>query len=201
MTTPPATDARGVDDLPDWVRRSWLIPLIIGVAFAILGLILLFNTNAGVATLRWLVVIALVFAAIEAFATASLRTRPWVGWLVGFIMLAGAVIGTVWPGITLLVLVITVGVSLLVGGVIHAVMAWQLKGSVTGWGWGFALGLLEIVAGLILLFGSPVNSVTYIAIVLAIYVFITGFTMIMLAFAVRRVTTAIAGGTVETPPV
>jgi uncharacterized membrane protein HdeD (DUF308 family) len=201
MTTPPATDARGVDDLPDWVRRSWLIPLIIGIAFAILGLILLFNTNAGVATLRWLVVIALVFAAIEAFATASLRTRPWVGWLVGFIMLAGAVIGIVWPGITLLVLVITVGVSLLVGGVIHAVMAWQLKGSVTGWGWGFALGLLEIVAGLILLFGSPVNSVTYIAIVLAIYVFITGFTMIMLAFAVRRVTTAIAGGTVETPPV
>src|SRR5215207_10159305 len=158
MSTPPAPDARGVDDLPDWVRRTWLIPLIIGIALAVLGLILLFNINASVGTLRWLVVISLVFGAIEAFATASLRTKPWVGWLVGFVILAGAIVGVVWPGVTLLVLVITVGISLFVGGVIHALMAWRLKGAATGWGWGFALGLLELVAGLVLLFGSPVNS-------------------------------------------
>ncbi len=200
MSTPPVPDARGVDDLPDWVRRSWLVPLILGTAFVVLGLILLFNINASVGTLRWLVVISLVFVAIEAFATASLRTKPWVGWLVGFVALAGAVVGVVWPGVTLLALVITVGISFVVGGIIQAVMAWQLRGSVTGWGWGFALGLLELAAGLVLLFGSPMNSVVYLAIVLAIYVLMTGCTMVMLAFAVRRVTTALAAGTVGTPP-
>jgi uncharacterized membrane protein HdeD (DUF308 family) len=201
MSSTPAPDARGVDDLPDWVRRTWLVPLILGIAFVVLGLVLLFNINASVGTLRWLVVISLVFAAIEAFATASLRTKPWVGWLVGFVALAGAVVGIVWPGVTLLALVITVGVSFVVGGVIQAVMAWRLKGAVTGWGWGFALGLLELAAGLILLFGSPMNSVMYLAIVLALYVLMTGITMVILAFAVRRVTTALADGDVGIPPV
>jgi hypothetical protein len=82
-------DARGIDDLPKWVQRTWTIPLAIGILTLILGLVLLFNINAGIGTLRWLVVISLIFAAVEAFATASLRQKPWVGWLVGFAYVVG----------------------------------------------------------------------------------------------------------------
>jgi uncharacterized membrane protein HdeD (DUF308 family) len=199
MSTPTAPDARGVDDLPDWVRRTWLVPLILGIALLVLGLILLFNLNASVGTLRWLVVISLVFAAVEAFATASLRTKPWVGWVVGFAYLAGALIGIVWPGVTLLVLVIIVGVSFLVGGVFQAVMAWQLKGTATGWGWSFAFGLLSVVAGLVLLFGSPANSILLLALALAAYVLITGVTLVALAFVIRRATTALADRIADVP--
>ncbi len=199
MSETSAPDARGVDDLPDWVRRTWLVPLILGIALVVLGLILLFNVDASVGTLRWLVVISLVLAAIEAFATASLRTKPWVGWVVGFIYLAGALIGIVWPGVTLLVLVITVGISFLVGGVLQAVMSWQLKGTATGWGWGFALGLLSVLAGLFFLFASPANSVLVLALVLAFYVFMTGVILVALAFAIRRATTALAGRIADMP--
>jgi uncharacterized membrane protein HdeD (DUF308 family) len=192
MSATPAPDARGVDDLPDWVRRAWLVPLVLGIALVVLGLILLFNLDASVGTLRWLVVISLVLAAIEAFVTASVRAKPWVGWLVGFAYLAGAVVGIVWPGVTLLVLVITVGISFLLGGIVQAVMAWQLKGVAKGWGWPFALGLLSVVAGLFFLFGSPANTVLVLALVLACYVFLTGVTLVALALAIRQAATAVA---------
>ena len=71
-----SVDARGVEDLPAWVRRTWLVPFVIGLLLTIFGVVMLVNVNAGVNTLRWLVVFALVFGAIEAFATASMRRRP-----------------------------------------------------------------------------------------------------------------------------
>jgi uncharacterized membrane protein HdeD (DUF308 family) len=200
MSDTSVPDARGVDDLPDWVRRTWLVPLILGTALVVLGLILLFNLDASVGTLRWLVVISLVLAAVEAFATASFRDKAWVGWVVGFVYLVGAIIGIVWPGVTLFVLVITVGISLLIGGIVQAVMAWQSKATATGWGWGFAFGLLSVVAGLFFLFGSPADSVLILALVLAFYVFIIGVTLVVLAFAIRRATNAIADGMADTRP-
>jgi uncharacterized membrane protein HdeD (DUF308 family) len=189
----PATtpDARGVHDLPGWVRRSWLVPLLLGLAMVLLGLILLFNLDASVETLRWLVVFSLLLTAIDAFATASMRDKPWVGWLVGIAYTAGAVASIVWPGVTLLALVLTVGVSLLVGGALQTVMAWRLRGRAHGWGWSFALGILSVVAGLIFLFGSPVISILVLAIVLAVYVLMTGVTLVALAFAVRKLTTTV----------
>jgi uncharacterized membrane protein HdeD (DUF308 family) len=200
MSDTSVPDARGVDDLPDWVRRTWLVPLILGAALVVLGLILMFNLDASVGTLRWLVVISLVLAAVEAFATASFRDKAWVGWVVGFVYLVGAIIGIVWPGVTLFVLVITVGISLLIGGIVQAVMAWQSKATATGWGWGFAFGLLSVVAGLFFLLGSPADSVLILALVLAFYVFIIGVTLVVLAFAIRRATNAIADGMADTRP-
>jgi uncharacterized membrane protein HdeD (DUF308 family) len=190
-TTPG--DSRSVDDLPTWVRRSWLIPLVLGILMLILGLVLLFNIGAGIETLRWLVLFALIFAAIEAFATASLRTKPWVGWLVGIAYVIGAIMSIVWPGLELLALVIIVGVSLLVGGIFQAIMAWRARNAAKGWGWSFAFGLLSVVAGLVFLFGSPIVSLVVLAVVLAIYVIMTGATLIALALAVRNATTALAG--------
>ena len=189
-TTPG--DSRSVDDLPTWVRRSWLIPLGLGILMLILGLVLLFNIEAGIETLRWLVLFALIFAAIEAFATASLRTKPWVGWLVGIAYVIGAIMSIVWPGLELLALVIIVGVSFLVGGILQAIMAWRARNAAKGWGWSFAFGLLSAVAGLVFLFGSPIVSLVVLAVVLAIYVIMTGATLIALALAVRKATTALA---------
>jgi hypothetical protein len=67
-----------------------------------------------VSTLRWLVVFSLILTAIEAFATASLRRRPWVGWLVGHLrarrdhrdrlgmgLRARADLGARWAGVPL----------------------------------------------------------------------------------------------------
>ena len=188
-TTPG--DSRRVDDLPTWVRRTWLIPLALGILMLILGLVLLFNIRAGIDVLRWLVVITLIFAAVEAFATASLRPKPWVGWLVGLAYVVGAIMSIAWPGLTLLVLVIIVGASFLVGGILQAIMAWRTRNVAKGWGWSLAFGLLSAVAGLVFLFGSPILSLVVLAILLAIYVIVTGVTLIALALAVRKATSAL----------
>jgi len=184
MTT--TIDPRGVDDLPTWVRRSWLVPLILGILLVVAGVVLLVNVNTGINTLRWL-------AGAQAFATASLRHRPWVGWLAGTFYFIGAIVGIAWPGVTLLALLITVGISLLVAGAVQAVQAWQLRGRSHGWGWSFAVGLLSVIAGLVFLFGNPVISLVALAIVLAVYTIMAGVTLISMALAVRRLTEGAAG--------
>ena len=97
-----------------------------------------------------------------------------------------------WPGLTLLVLVIIVGASLLVGGILQAIMAWRTQHEAKGWGWSLAFGLLSAVAGLVFLFGSPLLSLVVLAILLALYVIMTGVMLIALALAVRKATTALA---------
>ncbi|MEO8750269.1 MAG: DUF308 domain-containing protein [Allobranchiibius sp.] len=191
MTEQQTGEARGVDDLPAWVRRSWLVPLVIGLALVVMGVVLLVDLRAGIDTLRWLVVFSLLISGVEAFATASLRSRPWVGWVAGLVFLIGAIVGIAWPAITLLALVLTVGVSLLIGGMVRVAMSWSARTSARGWGWSFAGGLLAVVAGLIFLLGSPVISLVALAVVLGVYVLTTGVSMVTLAFAVRRLVRAV----------
>jgi uncharacterized membrane protein HdeD (DUF308 family) len=188
MAEQTMSKARGVNDLPEWVRRSWIVPLILGIVLVVVGVILLVDTQASINTLQWLIVFSLIMSGIEAFATASLRSRPWVGWVVGLVLIVGAVVAIAWPGVTLLALVLSVGVSLLVGGLVRALMSWQMRDTAEGWGWSFASGLLSVVAGLVFLLGSPIISLTALAIVLAVYVLMTGFTMVGVALAVRRLT-------------
>jgi uncharacterized membrane protein HdeD (DUF308 family) len=188
MTTATPDHARAVDELPGWVRGSWLIPLVLGLLMVVLGIVLLFNLGASVGTLRWLVVISLLFSAVEALATASLRSKPWVGYLVGALYFVGAVVGVLWPGITLFVLVIVVGASLFAGGLVQAGLAFSGRRTTRGWGWAFAAGIVSVIAGLIFLFGSPVLSVLALALVLAVQVIVAGAVLVSLAFALRKVT-------------
>lgn len=120
MPTTDSADPRGTADLPGWVKGSWISILALGLLMLVLGVLLISNLAASVNTLRWLVVFSLFLAAIEAFGTASLHQRRWVGWLVGLAYLAGAVVAVAWPGVTLLALTLTVGISLLAGGVAQA---------------------------------------------------------------------------------
>jgi uncharacterized membrane protein HdeD (DUF308 family) len=175
------------DGLPAWFRRSWLVPLVLGLLLTVGGVVMLVNVGAGVRTLRWLVVLNLVLAAIQALATASLRERPWVGTVAGLGYLLGAVVGIVWPEVTLLVLVLVVGISLLVTGAVQAAAAFRARREVGGWGWSFALGLLGVVAGLVVLLGNPVITVVALAVVLGCYLIVAGVTVLALALALRRV--------------
>lgn len=176
----------GINALPAWVRRSWATPLVLGILLLLAGLVLVVDVGAGIDTLRWLVVIDLVLAAVQAFATASLRSRRWVGGLVGLLYLATAVVGIVWPGITLLALVLTVGVALLVGGAVQTGAAWTVRRVDHGWGWSLTLGLISVLGGLLFLFGNPGISLVALAIVLAFYTIVAGVTLLALAVKVHR---------------
>lgn len=186
--SPTSDHTRSVDELPGWVRRTWLVPLVLGGLMMLLGVLLLVNLGASVSTLRWLVVISLLFSSVEALATASSRVRPWVGYLAAALYLVGAIVGIVWPQITLFVLVITVGAALFVGGLVQAGAAFGSRSTTRGWGWPFAFGLLSVIAGLIFLFGSPVLSVLVLALVLAVQVITSGAVLVGIAFTIRKAT-------------
>lgn len=183
-----SNQSRAVEELPGWIRRSWTVSLVLGLLMVVLGVVLLFNVGASVDTLRWLVVFALALEAVEALATASARTRPWVGYLAAACYLIGAVVGVVWPVITLFALVLTVGAALLVGGLVRAGHAVSARATLRGWGWSLFAGVLSVVAGLIFLFGSPVVSVLVLALVLAVQIIMTGAMLVSLSLALRQAT-------------
>jgi len=181
-----AVNASGVDALPGWVRRSWLVPLAVGLVLTVYGAVLLVGLGAGIGTLRWLVVVALLLAAVEAFATAPARGRPWTGWLAGALYAVGALLGILRPDATLQALTITIGAALLVAGVARIGMAWQARKAAAGWGWSFTVGLLSTAAGLVFLLGNPIVSVVVLVVALACYTIFSGITLVLLSFAVRR---------------
>lgn len=185
-----ASDSRSLDGLPAWVKASWLTMLVLGILMLALGALLVLNLAASVNTLRWLVFCSLALGAVQAFGTASLRARRWVGLLVGVAYVAGALIAVLWPGATLFALVLTVGISLLCGGLVQTGMALRMKREAAGWTWSFSMGVLSVVAGLVFLFGSPAISVAVLAIILAVHVVTTGVTLIALAFAIRGLAAA-----------
>ena len=88
---------------------------------------------------------------------------------------------------------IIVGASFLVGGIVQAIMAVQVRSAAKGWVWSFILGLLSVIAGLIVLYGTPAYFLSSCwSLLLAGYVIRTGVTLIMLSLAERKAATALA---------
>ena len=97
--------------------RVWWIPVLFGLASIALGVAALASRVDALATLVGLFAISLMYtgAAEIAFAAAT-RNRTWVGVLAGVASIAASVACLFWPGITLLVLAVILGASLISWG-------------------------------------------------------------------------------------
>jgi len=97
--------------------RWWWIPLLFGLASVALGVTALASHVGALTTLVGMFAISLLYAggAEIAFA-ATTRYRTWVGVVAGVTSIAMSVVALFWPGITLLVLAVIVGASLISWG-------------------------------------------------------------------------------------
>lgn len=108
---------------------------------------------------------------------------------VGVLDVIAGILSLVWPGITLIVLSVVLGISLLVSGIGSLGLGSRARN-----GWIITLGVLTVIAGIIILF-RPGTGLVVIAVMAAIYMLFTGIADLTLAFSapVGRVMFGILG--------
>jgi uncharacterized membrane protein HdeD (DUF308 family) len=118
------------------------------------------------------------FESVEAVARAW-----WLGLIVGLISLVGGIVLIAYPGPTLTVVALLVGIELLIGGVFLIVGALgQPSGSRIG---GVLGGALAMIAGVIVL-RHPSGSILVVALAVGLYLIIAGVLRLVGAFEARE---------------
>jgi uncharacterized membrane protein HdeD (DUF308 family) len=107
----------------------------------------------------------------ELEAVQAVAKAWWLGLIVGLITLAGGIVLVAYPGPTLTVIALLVGIELLVGGVFLVFGALgQPPGSRA---WGVLGGSLAVIAGVIVL-RHPSGSILVVAMAVGIYLILSG---------------------------
>ncbi|MFO8143700.1 MAG: HdeD family acid-resistance protein [Dehalococcoidales bacterium] len=92
------------------------------------------------------------------FTPRAWWSGPWWSMLVkGIIAIVFGVVAVIWPGITLVTLVILFGIFFLVDGIFTIIMATQHHKVQKNWRWSLAAGVAGLVLGIIIL-SMPVIS-------------------------------------------
>jgi len=96
----------------------WWLYLLLGLASVVLGVAALASRISAVGTLVAVLSVFLIYTGLlEIGFAATIRRDTWLGVLAGVASVAAGVVALAWPGITLLVLAVFVGASLIGWGI------------------------------------------------------------------------------------
>lgn len=181
-----------IDDLKK-TSFSWL--LIRGIVAVLLGILLLLAPGLGAATVGVFIVVCIgVWLIIDGFATSALAFRerkagaPGWGWTLagGIAAILAGVLALIFPlsiaAFGGLMILWFMAIGLFVRGALEI-------GSRRLGGWGIALGILNILFGILFVFViimNPAAALVSLVWVAAIYGIVFGIAAIALAFQVRK---------------
>jgi uncharacterized membrane protein HdeD (DUF308 family) len=171
------------------VTTLWWLVLLRGVLAVLFGLFALFSPATA---LLALIFVWGFYAILDGIAALALgfrhrRTSHW-GWhvLQGVISLAAGVVALVWPGPTVLALVLIIGVWSIVLGVTEIAEAFSARRSgSSSWGWLLAGGIVAILFGIVLIV-SPGAGALALLWIIGWFSLVFGVVFIVWAFRLRR---------------
>lgn len=188
------TEAIGDFDWPEervGIEREsskWWVFLALGAVSAVLGVILMFDLVAAASTLALLVAAGLVVTGVGELITAG-RYNNTLGYVAGGVLVAGGILAAVWPGITLWVLAVIVGVDFVISGIARIMGALSLR--VEGWGWLLFGGVLSVAVGVLALVW-PEATILVLGLLLGIRMLLFGISEIMFGLSLHHVHRALA---------
>jgi uncharacterized membrane protein HdeD (DUF308 family) len=170
------------------LRRYWWLFLIRGLLGIALGVFALLYPGATLAIAVILIgaylIVDGVVAIWKAFSVMRSDAHWWVLLLEGILGVAVGLVIFVWPGISIISLAYLVGYWAIITGVLALVTAFRVRTHVPG-EWLYVLfGVVSVVFGFFVLL-APATGLVYIVLMIAIYGFVVGATMIALAFRAR----------------
>lgn len=176
--------------LSDAAKQVWWHPVVRGIIAVVLGIVVMANPSASVLFLVRVVGIFVIIDGIVGIIDGfRLRSVPdgGSGWRLtvgAFGVLGGAVL-LFWPGATVSILTIIIGIWAVVAGVLATIAAVSLRSIPgSGWGWGLFWGLVTLVFGLVLMF-SPDASVAALAWIIGLYAVLSGVILVIAGFVLR----------------
>ena len=191
-TTPPNTAA----GFPSLAKKIWIFAIIRGVLAIIFGLIALFSPIATALALAILIgayaIVNGIFDIIEAIrhrGSSSMALRI----VLGAVSILFGILVLVWPGISLAILVIMVGIWAIIIGILQIVSSVGHRAVPnSGWVWGIIGGSLSILFGILVVIWPGTGLVSIIWII-GIWAIVWGITLIVLGVQLRK-----AANTTET---
>lgn len=182
------------DTMRGVVRKTWWIPLIQGIASAIIGVLLLTNPATTLISIAlflgayWLV--GGIFDIIGAFT----RRNADKGWLwsllagiisiiAGLFLISQPVAGAIILPVTLTLLI---GAGAIVSGIFNIIWAIRARNEIQGEGWLILWGILSILFGIYVLL-NPGASAVALVLAIAILGVVGGIAMVIFAFRLRGV--------------
>lgn len=180
-------------DIASHLQKHWWLFLIRGLFGLALGIFAIAYPGATLATIVLLLGAYLVadgaVTVWKAFSVLRSDQYWWTLLLEGLLsLLVGFAIFS-WPGLTVLTFALMIGFWAIVSGIVAIVAAIRLREYIKG-EWLYALfGVVSVVFGAIVL-SSPAAGLAYMVLMISIYGFVMGVTMIVLAFRLRSLPSA-----------
>ena len=184
--TMPLNTAAG---FPSLAKKIWIFAIIRGVLAIIFGLIALFSPIATALALAIVIgvyaIVNGVFDIIEAIRHRG-STSMGLRIVLGAVSILFGILVLVWPGISLAILVIMVGIWAIIIGILQIVSSVRHRAIPnSGWVWGIIGGALSILFGILVLIWPGTGLVTIIWII-GIWAIVWGITLIVLGVQLRK---------------
>jgi uncharacterized membrane protein HdeD (DUF308 family) len=155
--------------------------ILIGLATVIVGVVLLFNPVEAARTLALLLGLAFVLGGLLEIAIGWESRSRWGSVVLGGILVVGGIIAMVWPGVTLWVLALVTGLSLVLHGIGRIVLAVIARHEVQGWPWLALAGALGVLFGILALVW-PEATVLVLSLILGAQIAAFGVLLMVAAF-------------------
>lgn len=185
-----------MDAMSARLARNWWALLVRGLLAIAFGLYCLVLPIAAIRTLELLFAAYMavdgVFAIVAAARAAAHHERWGLLILEGIVNFIAAAIALFWPGITVFVFVVMLGVWAIVSGVLLAASAFRLHLAHGRW-WMLVSGLISIAWG-VLLWLAPLLGAVVLTWWLGIYALAFGVMLLVLAVRLRARHHGSAGG-------
>jgi uncharacterized membrane protein HdeD (DUF308 family) len=154
---------------------------VLGGAAVVLGLVLTFDVVAGTRTLALVVGLALVANGCLEIAVSWGAGQRAGGVVLGGVLVVGGLVAVFWPEVTVWVLAVLTGVSLLVHGIGRIAVAIGDRAEIPGWGWLALAGAFNVVVGVLAL-SWPEATVRVLCILLGAEIVVFGALLLIWAF-------------------
>ena len=189
MTDVPTAPGPLAGALQGAARRYWWLPVLRGVLYIAFGLVAVIWPDVTALAILWVVAIfAIVDGLLEIFDAIRYRASGGtaLGITFGVLSVAFGIVALVWPGPTVTVFAVIVGIWALLVGIVGFAASIDLRKVVgSGWAWGVTSAVLTVILGIVLLVW-PKGSLVALVWVLGIWAFVLGILLILIGFQVRR---------------
>lgn len=171
------------EERPGMTRASsrWWLVLALGLVSIVVGMLLLLDLFAAVATVALLAALGLVLTGASELVSAG-RYRSVLGFVAGGALVLGGLVAAAWPHVTLWVLAVVTGIGLIVSGAARIWGALALR--VEGWGWLLVGGVVSVVVGSLAL-AWPDATILALGILLGLRMIMFGTAEIAFALALH----------------
>ena len=169
--------------------RQWWVLVLQGVLGVAVGVLAILSPDIALATIALLFGAWAILSGVSQLAAgwrvAEARGRSWPFLLSGAVSVVAGILAVLFPGITILYLVLLLGVWILVSGAMEVYTAWQIRNEVTG-EWILALaGIARIAVGVIIVAMPIIGAVLTVAL-FALWALVGGIAALALGWRLRQ---------------